>query len=333
MSEEGSRWRLDATALQEAEALERVCDELYGELKGRCGEFSYLITGVRERLPPELPDDAFDTVLARILELCASGAPRILAGPQIVVLVHGIRDRASWYQVVSRIFEAEGMKVFGPKYGFFDPVRFLFPIDLSGGPRRELLTVLRDARANYPDSRISVIAHSFGSHLIASALAEESDIRLHRLIMCGAVVKQGFKWGLVAGRVGPIEDTDKRSYIVNDCGDADIWPALGRSAGWRYGDAGSFGFGNANVTNRFHEGDHGLFFEPEFIRKYWLPFVRDGEIVSGEGHQGRRLHGCLSRVALVPLRWLLLVSGLSVLGALGYGLTLVLPRVARWLAG
>ena len=31
------------------------------------------------------------------------------------------------------------------------------------------------------------------------------------------------------------------------------------------------------VKDRFHAGGHGQYFEPEFVEKYWEPFIRRGE--------------------------------------------------------
>ena len=62
---------------------------------------------------------------------------------QIILLIHGINDFAMWQDMVTKILkEDERTKMKGIKYGYFDVVRFLSPIDMSRRPleRSESMT-------------------------------------------------------------------------------------------------------------------------------------------------------------------------------------------------
>ena len=138
-----------------------------------------------------------------------------------------------------------------------------------------------------------------------------------RVILCGSVVEQNFDWGEVVGQIGDPNVTDKSQFILNDCGNKDSLPVFAESAGWRYGNAGTDGFGGSYVQDRFHHGGHGLFFTPDFIDKYWKPFIESGTVVPGNARQGESVPGFFRSIARFPWRWmqpLLLALFLSGLG-------------------
>jgi len=139
-----------------------------------------------------------------------------------------------------------------------------------------------------------VIAHSFGTYAIGRILKENPDIRLHRLVLCGAVLPTDFRWDQIRSRV----DTD----IINDCGIRDIWPVLAQSTTFGYGPSGRFGFGTPGVRDRFHNFGHGGFFEEKFVRAFWLPWFRMGQLVNSEAPppSGTRWH----LLTIIQIKWL-----------------------------
>jgi hypothetical protein len=102
------------------------------------------------------------------------------------------------------------------------------------------------------------------------------DIKFHRIIFCGSVVRYGF----------PFEQFQNRftQPIINEVGTRDIWPAIAESITLGYGSAGTYGFRRPLVRDRWHNGArHGYFLDPEFCNKFWSPFLRDGTFVAGSG--------------------------------------------------
>ena len=240
-----------------------------------------------------------------------------------VLLVHGIRDHGEWQQMIRDVLEeSESVKVFGCKYGYFDVARFLSPFETSRKPKEHVLRQLRRVKKMYPTARLTVLAHSFGTYLLTKILMENSDIELWRVILCGSVVKQSFRWDSVSDRIGGREDVEKRKYIVNDCGTRDIWPILGASAGWGYGPAGANGFGQVDVLDRFHCGGHSLFFQEAFVRKWWSPLfsLSTTTVSSGLATQREDMPKWLKPFELFPIRWALLVGVLLMLACLAYGM-------------
>src|SRR5687768_14206868 len=125
--------------------------------------------------------------------MAVSGKPDESAseGDHLVVLVHGINTRALWFGTVKPTLEDAGFVVAAAGYELFGVLRFLLPFErLRRGAIARVTTKIRLARQLHPDAKMSVIAHSFGSFVVARILASEFDLKWHRIILCGSVVRE-----------------------------------------------------------------------------------------------------------------------------------------------
>jgi hypothetical protein len=197
------------------------------------------------------------------------------ASPHIVILVHGIRDFALWQSEIRSVLEEEGFKVEATNYGRVNLFQFLLPIAaLRQRPIEELWKQIRIVKQNNEGALLSIVAHSFGTYVIARLMEQKFDARFHRIIFCGSVVRYGF----------PFEQFQNRfsSPILNEVGTRDIWPAIAESITTGYGSAGTYGFRRPLVRDRWHDGaHHGFFLSGEFCQKFWVPFLKDGAIRDG----------------------------------------------------
>jgi len=193
----------------------------------------------------------------------------------IVLLVHGIRDYALWQTTIRSTLEQEGLKVEATNYGRVGLVQFLLPIPYFR--KRAIESVWRQVRIvkqNNESARISVIAHSFGTYVIAHLMQEEFDIKFYRVVLCGSVVRYNFAFEQFQERFS--------RPIINEVGTRDVWPALAESVTIGYGSAGTYGFRRPLVLDRWHNGaHHGYFLNANFCKQFWLPFLRDGVVVDG----------------------------------------------------
>jgi len=193
----------------------------------------------------------------------------------VVILVHGIRDFALWQTTIRSALEEESFKAEATNYGRFNLLQFLVPF--SYFRKKAIATVwnqIRIVKQNNEGALLSVVAHSFGTFVIAHLIQENFDIKFHRVIFCGSVVRYGF----------PFEQFQNRfaQPIVNEVGTRDIWPAMAESITFGYGSAGTYGFRRPLVRDRWHnEAHHGYFLDPLFCKKYWIPFLKNGEVVAG----------------------------------------------------
>src|SRR5262249_24374025 len=152
--------------------------------------------------------------------------------------------------------------------GSFLALQLLWP-----GSRRRKVEWFRDAYTEIVDRhgpRPSVIAHSFGSYLVARALELFPEIAFDQVIVCGSIVRPDYPWSrmIEAGRV---------SRVVNEYGHKDMWA---RVVGWVVEDAGPSGHegfsdtAGGRVVQRLHpEFRHSDYFYPLNYRYTWVPVL------------------------------------------------------------
>jgi hypothetical protein len=224
---------------------------------------------------------------------------------QVVLVIHGIRTRANWQGMVRNVLEESnnGVKVIPLRYGYFDAFSFWFPFFTR---KRVIQRILREIRfvkssEKYIGSRLSVIAHSFGTYAITKILEENTDVNIYRIILCGSIVREDFIWGKIAHQI--------EGGVVNDYGKKDIWPVLAKSGSWGYGESGRFGFGGGFVEDRAHLYDHGGYFNAEFVREYWKSFIETGEIKRSHADEDQSIESWFVNVmSLLPIRYFIVVA-------------------------
>jgi pimeloyl-ACP methyl ester carboxylesterase len=213
-----------------------------------------------------------------------SGASQHTLSSHVVVLIHGIRTTAEWQNQIRDSLERNGFDVVTTRYGYFDLCRFLVPVPwFRRTALGRLSDLIRDTRRLYPKAKISLIAHSFGTYLVAELLRHEFDFIAHRIIFCGTVISYKFKFEEVSSRFTP--------PIINECGTHDYWPVLAESITWGYGSSGTYGFGGPRVRDRWHSGKrHSDFLNEKFCSDFWIPFLDHGTIVPGDNNNKKPLY-------------------------------------------
>ena len=192
-----------------------------------------------------------------------------------IILVHGIRTYAPWQNTLRAELEAQGTKVELTNYGYFDLLRFWLPIRrIRSSAINRVWISIRDVRALYPYAKISFLAHSFGTYIVASILRREFDFRAHKIVFCGSVVRYDFPFHEIADRF--------TSPIINEVGSKDYLPALAESVTWGYGSAGTYGFRSPRIRDRWHNASHSEFLTEAFCKRFWVPFFADGTIVEAD---------------------------------------------------
>jgi hypothetical protein len=191
----------------------------------------------------------------------------------VVILVHGIRTYAPWIATLRARFEKEGIVVEPSNYGRLDLLQFLW------GSRRKPIDAVwdtvKEVQMLYPNARISFLAHSFGTYIVAKLLQREFNFRAHRVVFCGSVVNYRFPFNQISERFVP--------PLINETSARDPWPVLAESSSWGYGSAGTFGFRIPRVRDRWHRGfGHGQYLTDEFCKEFWIPFFQSGEIREGD---------------------------------------------------
>ena len=223
----------------------------------------------------------------------------------LVLVIHGIRTYAEWVTTLEdELADCDNVVVKEAGYGRFDVFRFLFPFYFRAAAVREAKSKILEAKADFPEHDLVIVAHSFGTYVLTKAM-KEGLIRPKRIILCGSVLKTKFKWAELPG-CPPVDPETGKEAIVNECGDLDWWPVLAKFATIGFGVAGTAGFKGSRVKDRHHRLGHSDYLTEakpaafwqrhkkkvlkdyaeesnvsgrEFMQRFWRPFILDGEIV------------------------------------------------------
>jgi hypothetical protein len=200
----------------------------------------------------------------------------------IVMLIHGIRTNAEWQGVAVKELSPHCRRVVPIRYGFFDVISFWFPVTFlfRWMPVRKVRDELRNLIANNPTAHISVVAHSFGTYILTKVLKKHFDIKLFRIVLCGAIVPSEYDWLRLPNK--------PRGGLMNDIGLLDRLPIVAEVSTWGYGPTGTYGFGTGEVHDNFHECGHSGFFTAEHLRCYWIPFLFGGTFVPSPANETRK---------------------------------------------
>jgi hypothetical protein len=219
----------------------------------------------------------------------------------VVVMVHGIRDFALWQATIGPTLRQAGFAAEPTNYGRFSLVKFLAPVPFF---RRwainEVWEQIRIVKQQYPGARMSFIAHSFGTYVVAHLIKRNFDLGAHRIIFCGSVVSHRFRFQDYQGRFA--------GSILNEVGTQDIWPAMAQSMTWGYGSAGTYGFRRPLVHDRWHNGaGHGYFLKPDFCKTFWIPYLKSGTIAAAD-HNPESPRLWVRLASVFKIKYLLLIA-------------------------
>jgi len=192
---------------------------------------------------------------------------------RILVSIHGIRTYGEWQSDLHRKLKewSSDFRDVQIQYGFLDLVSFLLPSRRAEMVERMAERVVKVIERN-PGSRISIVAHSFGTLICLRALQRVgSNSNVDVTIFCGSPLPatENIDAARSASRI-----------FVNDCGTRDWVLVLARVFGPGLGDAGRVGFWGDNddrFVNRYFDGGHGLYFEARnevsFAQKNWIGLI------------------------------------------------------------
>ena len=244
----------------------------------------------------------------------ARGAPP----RHVVVTVHGIETFGKWQSSLARLVrEVEpDCEVRNFSFNYFSVLAFWFP------PTRWLVSTQvrprhgRPRRPRRPD-RLDIVAHSFGTHVVAWGLQRERrPLRVHTLILSGSVLKASHIWentsrggsGGSSTSAGPRQDPDplpgvcathrhgRPRRLRRPPGPGATEPLLRVRAQWL-------------LQGRGRDAGHG------FMREHWLP------LLTGEGPipeiDKRGEVTTLGGIELLLLQWLDPVKMCVVWGTVG----------------
>jgi hypothetical protein len=216
----------------------------------------------------------------REIEFMTVSEATVTGTERVVVTVHGIRTFGQWQGRLSALIASADPDaiVYNYHYGFFSVLAFLIPPLRAirvGSFRRTLQGIVKD----HPDADITLVGHSFGTHMIGWAIAKGfagKGVAFAQVILAGSVLRQDFDWQRLI-------DEDVVGRVINDCGADDAILLLSQFGVLFTGMAGRLGFSGATgvaLFNRIHLGGHSHYFvdasgapDDRFMQTNWLPLI------------------------------------------------------------
>lgn len=187
-----------------------------------------------------------------------------------VISLHGIRTRGAWQKSLTHVLNEAGFVHRPLEFGFFRAVSLINP-----WARSQKVEWFRDEYSYIKETSrgpVSIIAHSFGSYLVATAMSTYREIEFERIILCGSIVPVRFDWDALILKRGQANE------VLNQYGKRDIWV---RAAQWAIADAGPSGYDGFRRTaggkvqqQRFKSYSHSQYFHSLNFRKNWIPFLQ-----------------------------------------------------------
>jgi pimeloyl-ACP methyl ester carboxylesterase len=250
-----------------------------------CGEAHF-----KARMPPDRQGVArYVRCLSRVMRkaqsfqdgqehffrLCPEAAPGSPNDPRharsTILSLHGFNTRADWQRDIQPACNEAEVNHVPWTYGFVGVRKLLSPPDRNGKVEWFVEKYEHFVRTLPKGSPLpSVIAHSYGSYIVAEAMKKYPLIKFDRIILCGSIVRRDFDWDAVRKR-------GQFDRLLNDFGGKDIWA---RVAEWVISDAGSSGYrgfcrtaGGAVQQRHNQFWGHSSYFRLLNFRQRWLPFL------------------------------------------------------------
>jgi pimeloyl-ACP methyl ester carboxylesterase len=189
----------------------------------------------------------------------------------LIISLHGIRTRGVWQKKVNSELQKNGFRHELLDYGHFMAVQLLMPwrrarqVDWFRGEYERLVAE--------HGVKPSIVAHSFGTYIVANAMQKYAELRFDRIIFCGSLVRRDYDWNSIieSGRV---------KAVLNEYGAGDIWVKLAALVVPGVGASGAKGFSTSSscVYQRSRPAfRHSDYFYPLNYRDNWIPFLSGAE--------------------------------------------------------
>jgi len=191
---------------------------------------------------------------------------------RVIYSIHGIMSYGGWQNqldeyLISQNAEYKHIKF---QYNFLPFISFLIP-PLRKIEVNSFIKELQGLADQNRDVEVNIIAHSFGTYVVAKSLSKIPLIscpKVNRVILCGSVLKSRFQFQSIINKFNI-------SGILNDCAVADKALIGSQVFALGLGMGGRVGFKNTYselLKNRYLNGSHGTFFNNKTFSD-WVHFI------------------------------------------------------------
>jgi hypothetical protein len=194
--------------------------------------------------------------------------------PHVLICLHGIRDNAAWCtEAQSEIISASTTEGFVQNDFIIACITYkrLSSFDFILGRKRleiqhHVIAEINSIKKDYPESMISILAHSNGTKIIAEII-DKFDFKFEWIFLCGSVCH--------------LNDVQKlrqiNRYPVNDAATRDWWPIIAEAMRKSlYQATGVYGFNTHPILDRLFSYKHGGATRRQHIGRWILPALSKG---------------------------------------------------------
>ena len=181
----------------------------------------------------------------------------------VVLMLHGIRSNPwAWQGGIADYLVSDSVPrdhIFRPNYGYFTLLDFVHRHSRDA-EIPVLLDELVEIRTRYPNAPINVVAHSFGTYILAHALESTPAFRIRRVLLVGSMLPEDFPWDEIVRR-------GQAQTVYSQSGASDVPVSLAATAvsGFPFSNVGAGGtrgfMGTSVVRCDFVPGGHSAPFE------------------------------------------------------------------------
>jgi hypothetical protein len=182
--------------------------------------------------------------------------------------------KPGWQDELGNIIDRETWSYERIAYGFLPAVLFLIPYIRK--KRLEWFYKRWENAFNNYNVVPSIVAHSFGTHLVAGAMRKYPDMKFDRIVFCGSIVVTDFRWR-------EIYERGQFKQLLNQYGGLDFWAGFVQWAVTDAGPSGKRGFDrSADIEGivrqeEYPEWNHGNYFHKTNYQR-WRSFVAGEEL-------------------------------------------------------
>lgn len=198
--------------------------------------------------------------------------------PPLVFSIHGIRTYGEWQKKFSDFMTALNIPSASFSYGHFGLLKFA-----NKASREKMIDAFCEyytQKINYKKydvdiacytKRPSIVAHSFGTYIVAYCMLKYPEVKFDKIILCGSILPRDFPWFELINR-------DQINVVCNEYGVRDRWSKVVKWVIPGTGPSGTDGF-TQNIRGlieqkRRERFAHSDYFNSELhFNESWLPVL------------------------------------------------------------
>lgn len=189
----------------------------------------------------------------------------------IIFSLHGFNSRGEWQNTLAQVITSNNKRNIYSPWDYGNAIIAFFTTIGRNEIIKSFHKFYDDTLQKYggdSNIKICVVAHSFGTFILQQTLMRYPEIKFHKIILLGSVIKEEFNWDDIKEKVGEI-----LCYKGGQDSALKMAPLI-----WGLGKAGKNGFTREfsylKYSNHIHS-EHSDMFGAKHMKESWMKFFLD----------------------------------------------------------